>query len=157
MNKVTNIIAAGLGGQGVLKITDILADVIFRAGMDVKKSEVHGMSPRGGSVSSEVRFGDKVNSPMVPAGEGDILVVLDMSQLDVARPVLKADGILITPEDIPAEKVTNPKALNVMLLGALSARLPQFPEELFLAALDNAFPEKLHEANRTMFALGRNN
>ena len=97
MSKITNIIAAGLGGQGVLKITDILADVIFQAGLDVKKSEVHGMSQRGGSVSSEVRFGDKVNSPMVPAGEGDILVVLDESQLEVARPVLKADGIFNGP------------------------------------------------------------
>ena len=156
MSKVTNIIAAGLGGQGVLKITDILADVIFRAGLDVKKSEVHGMSQRGGSVSSEVRFGDKVNSPMVPAGEGDILVVLDISQLEVARPVLKAGGILITPEDVPTDKLSNPKALNVMLLGALSAKLPQFPEELFTAALQKAFPGKLHEANEAMFKLGRN-
>ena len=155
MNKITNIIAAGLGGQGVLKITDILADVIFRAGLDVKKSEVHGMSQRGGSVSSEVRFGSKVNSPMVPTGEGDILVVLDMSQLDVARGVLKENGILITPENVPTDKLTTPKALNVMLLGALSAQLTQFSEELFLAALKAAFPEKLHEANEAMFKLGR--
>ena len=156
MEKITNIIAAGLGGQGVLKITDILADVIFSAGLDVKKSEVHGMSQRGGSVSSEVRFGSKVNSPMVPAGEGDILVVLDSSQLEVARPVLKADGIVITPEDVPTDKLVTPKALNVMLLGALSAKLEQFPEDLFLAALKRAFPEKLHEANEAMFKLGRN-
>ena len=156
MEKITNIIAAGLGGQGVLKITDILADVIFSAGLDVKKSEVHGMSQRGGSVSSEVRFGSKVNSPMVPAGEGDILVVLDSSQLEVARPVLKADGIVITPEDVPTDKLATPKALNVMLLGALSAKLEQFPEDLFIAALKRAFPEKLHEANEAMFKLGRN-
>ena len=156
MSKITNIIAAGLGGQGVLKITDILADVIFQAGLDVKKSEVHGMSQRGGSVSSEVRFGEKINSPMVPAGEGDILVVLDSSQLEVARPVLKADGIVITPEDVPTDKLATPKALNVMLLGALSAKLEQFPEDLFLAALKRAFPEKLHEANEAMFKLGRN-
>ena len=156
MSNITNIIAAGLGGQGVLKITDILADVIFHAGLDVKKSEVHGMSQRGGSVSSEVRFGEKVFSPMVPAGEGDILVVLDNSQLDVARPVLKADGILITPDDVPTDKLVNPKALNVMLLGALSAKLTQFPEELFLTALKKAFPAKLHEANEAMFFAGRN-
>ena len=85
-----------------------------------------------------------------------ILVVLDMSQLEVARPVLKKDGILITPEDVPADKLSSPKALNVMLLGALSAKLPQFPEALFLAALKKAFPEKLHEANEAMFKLGRN-
>ena len=153
---VTNVIVAGLGGQGVLKVTDILSEALFRCGYDIKKSEVHGMSQRGGSVSSEVRFGAKVNSPMIPAGEGDILVVLDISQLEVARPVLKADGILITPEDVPTDKLSNPKALNVMLLGALSAKLPEFPEELFIAALQKAFPEKLHEANEAMFKLGRN-
>lgn len=155
MSKVVNIVAAGLGGQGVLKVTDILADVLFSAGYDVKKSEVHGMSQRGGSVSSEVRFGEKVNSPMIPAGEGDMLVVLDISQLEVARPVLKKDGILITPEDVPVDKLSSPKALNVMLLGALSAKLPQLDEKLFLTALEKAFPEKLHAANKEMFLLGR--
>ena len=155
MSEVKNIIAAGLGGQGVLKVTDILADVIFRAGLDVKKSEVHGMSQRGGSVSSEVRYGRKVNSPMVPTGEGDILVVLDSTQLDVVRPSIKEDAVIITPEEIPVDKLTNPKALNVMLLGALSAHLTEFSEELFLAALESAFPEKLHAANEEMFKLGR--
>ena len=67
MNKVTNIVLAGLGGQGVLKGTDILADVALRAGYDVKKSEIKGMSQRGGSVTGDVRFGDAVFSPMVPA------------------------------------------------------------------------------------------
>ena len=108
MSEVKNIIAAGLGGQGVLKITDILADVIFHAGLDVKKSEVHGMSQRGGSVSSEVRFGEKVNSPMVPAGEGDILAVLDITQRDVVIPVMKKDAVIITPEDIPVDKLCTP-------------------------------------------------
>ena len=55
MDKVTNIVLGGLGGQGVLTASDILADVVFRAGYDVKKSELHGMSQRGGSVSSDVR------------------------------------------------------------------------------------------------------
>ena len=155
MSEVKNIIAAGLGGQGVLKITDILADVIFHAGLDVKKSEVHGMSQRGGSVSSEVRFGEKVNSPMVPASEGDILVVLDITQRDVVIPVMKKDAVIITPEDIPTDKLSTPKALNVMLLGALSAKLPQFSEALFLDALKRAFPEKLHAANEEMFKIGR--
>ena len=157
MSEVMNIIAAGFGGQGVLKVTDILADVIFRAGYDVKKSEVHGMSQRGGSVSSEVRFGKKVNSPMVPAGEGDILVVLDITQLEVVRPSLKPDAVIITPEDVPTEKLSSPKALNVMLLGALSAKLPQFDQALFLEALKRAFPEKLHAANEEMFMIGRQN
>ena len=157
MEKVINVTAAGLGGQGVLKITDILAEMLFEAGYDVKKSEVHGMSQRGGSVSSEVRFGKKVNSPMVPAGEGDILVVLDITQLEVVRPSLKPDAVIITPEDVPTEKLSSPKALNVMLLGALSAKLPQFDQALFLEALKRAFPEKLHAANEEMFLIGRQN
>ena len=66
--KVMNIVIAGLGGQGVLTCSDIVADVAFHAGLDVKKSELHGMSQRGGSVSSDVRFGPQVFSPMVPAG-----------------------------------------------------------------------------------------
>ncbi|MBQ4314500.1 MAG: 2-oxoacid:acceptor oxidoreductase family protein, partial [Lentisphaeria bacterium] len=100
---VTNIVVAGLGGQGVLKVTDILAEVVFRSGCDVKKSEVHGMSQRGGSVSSEVRYGDKVASPMVPAGEADFLVVIDPTQVEVVKGKLKENGILITPEDIPVD------------------------------------------------------
>ena len=75
-NKVTNIVVAGLGGQGVLTATDIVADVAVSAGLDVKKSELHGMSQRGGSVSSDVRFGKQVFSPMVPEGEADYLVVI---------------------------------------------------------------------------------
>ena len=55
---VVNVVVAGLGGQGVLKASDILADVAFRAGLDVKKTEIHGMSQRGGSVTCDVRFGD---------------------------------------------------------------------------------------------------
>jgi len=73
-SKVTNIVIAGLGGQGVLTCSDIVADVAFHTALDVKKSELHGMSQRGGSVSSDVRYGAQVFSPMVPPGEGDFLV-----------------------------------------------------------------------------------
>ena len=155
-NKVFNVIVSGLGGQGVLKVTDILAAALFECGFDVKKSEVHGMSQRGGSVSSEVRFGEKINSPMVPAGEADVLVVLDETQVEVALPVLKADGKLITPANIPLDQLKNPKALNTMLLGALSAQLPQLPEAAFVEAINHAFPEKLRALNIEMFQLGRN-
>ena len=154
--QVTNIVVSGLGGQGVLKITDILSEVLFNQGYDVKKSEVHGMSQRGGSVSSEVRFGEKINSPMVPAGEADVLVVLDETQVEVALPVLKADGKLITPANIPLDQLKNPKALNTMLLGALSAQLPQLPVAAFVEAINHAFPEKLRALNIEMFQLGRN-
>ena len=57
-NTVVNVVVAGLGGQGVVKASDVLADAAFRCGLDVKKSEIHGMSQRGGSVASDVRFGE---------------------------------------------------------------------------------------------------
>ena len=150
----TNIIVSGLGGQGVLKITDILAEALFESGFDVKKSEVHGMSQRGGSVSSEVRFGGKVASPMVPAGECDILAVIDPSQLESALVNLRADGILITTDDVPVKELKHPKALNTMVLGALAAHLQVVPKELWRKCVAAAFPEKLRELNLEMFELG---
>ena len=155
MSKIHNVVVAGLGGQGVLKVTDILSEAVFRCGYDVKKSEVHGMSQRGGSVSSEVRYGECVASPMVPAGEADVLAVLDITQVEVAKGVLKADGVLITPEDLPIDKLQNPKALNTMMLGAIS-KYVDIPVETLLEALKANLPEKLHAMNVEMFDLGRN-
>src|SRR5437763_5059085 len=97
---VVNIVIAGLGGQGVLKASDIVAEAAFRAGFDVKKAEVHGMSQRGGSVASDVRFGAKVHSPMVPAGEADFLVVLAPDQVDANRHQLRSGGSLIKPDAV---------------------------------------------------------
>ncbi len=89
MSRIVNVVLAGIGGQGVIKASDILADAALRAGRDVKKAEVHGMSQRGGSVTSDVRFGtapeDRVLSPMVPRGEADFLVVLAASEVEVTR------------------------------------------------------------------------
>ena len=154
-SSVVNVVVAGLGGQGVLKASGILADTAFRAGLDVKKSEIHGMSQRGGSVSSDVRFGDRVFSPMVPAGEADFLVVLTASQIDVARPVLKADGILIHPGLVDETRLANKRSLNVALLGALARHL-NLAENLWHAAIKAALPEKLHATNLQAFAIGRN-
>ena len=155
MAKTTNITVSGLGGQGVRKVTDILAEVLFRAGYDVKKSEVHGMSQRGGSVSSEVRYGEEVASPMVPEGESDFLIVLEPTQIEVNLHKLKAGGVLITTDDVPTDRLKTPKALNTMMLGALSAKMPDIGEELFLEVLKAFLPEKLHELNIEMFRLGR--
>ena len=155
MQKVVNITVAGLGGQGVLTVTDIIAEVMFRAGFDVKKSEVHGMSQRGGSVSSEVRYGKEVASPMVPEGESDLLIVMEPTQVEVNRHKLKAGGVLITTDDVPMDKLTNPKALNTMMLGALSKHL-ELADESWLAVIKERLPEKLHALNIEMFELGRN-
>ena len=155
MSKTVNIIVAGLGGQGVLKASDIVAEAVFSAGFDVKKSEVHGMSQRGGSVSSEVRYGEDVASPMIPAGETDFLLVLEDTQIEVNKPKLKADGKLITLSDVDAAKLENPKTINIAMLGVLSASLPEIPENCWLNALKKFLPEKHHAVNLTAFALGR--
>src|SRR5512141_2612119 len=122
-SKLTNVVVAGIGGQGVLKASDILADVATRSGLDVKKSEIKGMSQRGGSVSSDVRFGERVFSPMVSPGEADYLLVLEPTQIEPNRHMLKPEGVLITPDAIDATQLANRKSLNVALLGALSAHL----------------------------------
>jgi indolepyruvate ferredoxin oxidoreductase beta subunit len=154
MRAVTNIVIAGLGGQGVLTASDIVADVALHAGFDVKKSELHGMSQRGGSVASDVRFGREVFSPMVPAGEADFLVVVEPDQLSVNAAALSPSGIIVEPSQFPAEKLRNKKTLNVALLGALSRHL-DFPEEAWIAALKRRLPDKLVEVNLEAFALGR--
>ncbi|HEX7500193.1 MAG TPA: 2-oxoacid:acceptor oxidoreductase family protein [Polyangia bacterium] len=153
-SRTTNVVIAGLGGQGVLKASDILSGAVFRAGFDVKKSEIHGMSQRGGSVSSDVRFGAKVFSPMVPAGQADYLVVLAPSQIEVARPMLKAGGVLIEPGAVDESRLTNQKSLNVALLGALARHL-DLADNLWHAAIQAALPEKLHAANLQAFAIGK--
>ncbi|MCL5743361.1 MAG: indolepyruvate oxidoreductase subunit beta [Acidobacteria bacterium] len=152
---VTNIVIAGLGGQGVLKASDILAEAAFRSGLDVKKSEVHGMSQRGGSVTSDVRFGREVLSPMVPPGEADYLVVAEPDQLETNRWQLRAGGVLISPELIDEKALRSKKSLNVALLGILSTWL-EIPESEWLAAIRSNLPEKVHEVNFQAFALGRN-
>ena len=153
-DRVTNIIIAGLGGQGVLKAAGIVADVAFRSGFDVKQSELHGMSQRGGSVSSDVRFGREVFSPMVPTGEADYLVVVAPDQVEVNRHQLRSGGLLIAPDAVDATKLTNKKSFNVALLGVLSRHLA-LAETAWIAAIRATFPENLHAANFQAFALGR--
>ena len=80
---VFNILISGVGGQGVLLTSKIIAEAALRSGLDVKQSEVHGMAQRGGSVLSQVRFGDKVFSPIVGEGEADLLIGFE--PLETAR------------------------------------------------------------------------
>jgi indolepyruvate ferredoxin oxidoreductase beta subunit len=152
--RVTSVILAGLGGQGVIKASDILADAAVRAGYDVKKAEVHGMSQRGGSVTSDVRFGARVLSPMIPRGEADFLVVLAPSEVEVTRPLLRPGGLLLAPEFVPEAELANKRCLNVALLGALSASL-DIPAATFLEAVKAALAERLHAVNEQAFELGR--
>ncbi len=93
--KTVNILICGVGGQGVLLAGDIIAETAIAAGFDAKKSEVHGMAQRGGSVVSHVRYGDRVNSPLIREGEAD--VILSFEEMETARYLsfLKPGGAVI--------------------------------------------------------------
>ena len=83
MGKTVNVSLVGVGGQGIILTADILAKAAALSGADVKKSEIHGMAQRGGSVISQVRFGDSVASPIIQEGTSDVLVSFD--KLEAAR------------------------------------------------------------------------
>lgn len=107
MNKV-DFLFAGVGGQGTLLASNIVAEVGMQAGYDVKKSEVHGMAQRGGSVTSHVRWGREVHSPLVGRGEVDFYVAFE--KLEALRYVeqLKSGGIaLINDHGIPPVSVSS--------------------------------------------------
>lgn len=152
--KVVNVKFAGLGGQGILTCTDILGRVVFDMGLDVKKAEVHGMSQRGGAITSDIRYGEKVLSPMIPTGCADYLVVLSEDQIEANIHQLKDDGILVKPSDFEVNQLGNKKALNVALLGALS-RYVEFEVDQWMEVIRRQFPERLVEANEKAFLLGR--
>lgn len=103
MDKVTNILIVGVGGQGTLLASKVIGRWAMNAGYDVKVSEVHGMSQRGGSVVTYVRFGPKVFSPLIEKGQAD--VVLAFEKLEALRwaPYLNEDGMVIvnTQEIMP--------------------------------------------------------
>ncbi len=153
-NPVVNVVFAGLGGQGVLKASDILAEAAFLAGLDVKKAEVHGMSQRGGSVTSDVRFGPQVLSPMVPPGEADFLVVLADDEVESNRCRLREGGLLLTAAMIDAATLPSRRSLNVAVLGLLSRRLA-IGLLHWQQAIRRNFKPELHESNLAAFALGR--
>ena len=83
MKETRNILLCGVGGQGILLASEIISSALVKAGFDVKQSEVHGMAQRGGSVLSQVRFGEKVFSPIVNEGEADLLIGFE--PLETAR------------------------------------------------------------------------
>jgi indolepyruvate ferredoxin oxidoreductase beta subunit len=95
MGNTKSILLAGVGGQGILKASDILCQVMIEVGLDTKKSEVHGMAQRGGCVTSHVRFGQKVYSPIAKKSEVDFL--LSFEKLETLRyfDFIKQDGTVI--------------------------------------------------------------
>ena len=91
-----NIMIVGVGGQGTLLASKLLGKILLKKGYDVKVSEVHGMSQRGGSVVTYVRYGDKVYSPVIDKGEADFILSFELLEAARWAEFLKADGKIIT-------------------------------------------------------------
>jgi indolepyruvate ferredoxin oxidoreductase beta subunit len=99
-NVPMNILIVGVGGQGVLLASQILSEAALQAGYDVKKSEVHGMSQRGGVVSSHIRFGKKVHSPLIPNGAADVILAFERAEALRWIHELKPGGAMIVNAQI---------------------------------------------------------
>ena len=95
MSQTTNIMIVGVGGQGTLLASKLLGEVLIQKGYDIKVSEVHGMSQRGGSVVTYVRYGEKVSSPVVETGEADMILAFELLEAARYLPYLKRGGTLI--------------------------------------------------------------
>jgi indolepyruvate ferredoxin oxidoreductase beta subunit len=191
-NKVKSLLLAGVGGQGILLASDIICKVMMDKGYDVKKSEVHGMAQRGGCVTSHVRYGKKVYSPL--ARKGDIDMIVSFEKLESLRYLdyLKSGGMVLVndeeiyppsvnlgdadyPKDIYAtiqsqfgqDKVKvipgpelatqsgNRRAVNTVMLGAISRFIPEITPEDWKKVLSEVLPEKIVQANLKAFDLGR--
>jgi len=120
LDKITNIIITGVGGQGVLLASEIISEVAAQVGYDVKKSEIHGMSQRGGNVDSHVRFGEKVYSPTVMRGNCDLILAFEkLEALRIAN-YLKEDGNIIV----------NDQQINPTTVISGAAKYPENIEEI---------------------------
>jgi indolepyruvate ferredoxin oxidoreductase, beta subunit len=106
--KTKSIIFAGVGGQGIILASDLMAEVLFKAGFDVKKAETHGMAQRGGSVVSFLRFGKKVFSPVFGRGEADIVVAFEELEALRVLPLAAKNSVFLINESkiLPMPVVT---------------------------------------------------
>ncbi|MCX7805974.1 MAG: indolepyruvate oxidoreductase subunit beta [Planctomycetota bacterium] len=186
---VTNIFFAGVGGQGIILASDIVAELAFRAGFDVKKNEIHGLSQRGGSVTSQVRYGGKVHTPIIMEGDAHFLVGLEIletlrwahmvrpdghiilnRQRILPAPVVLGDAeypadaaetlseyapTLVVPAFETASEMGDARMANSVLLGALSAFLPDFSPDDWTAVLSEKLKPATLRANLDAFERGR--
>lgn len=122
MNKVTNILIVGVGGQGTILASKVLGRVAQDFGKEVKVSEIHGMSQRGGSVVTQVRFGDKVYSPVISVGTADIILAFEKLEALRWLPYLAPNGVIIVndQEIDPMPVITGQAEYPEDVYGALS-------------------------------------
>jgi indolepyruvate ferredoxin oxidoreductase, beta subunit len=155
-NKVYSITFGGIGGQGVLKASEICGWAALYAGYHIKKSEVHGMAQRGGSVESHLRFGKKVYSPLISQGGADFLVSFHHDEHARLKTFLKKGGVdLVSVLDKVQEAIDNPRCLNTCLVGVLSTQLSSISEDCWMRAIETVFKKSVVAENKKVFQTGR--
>jgi len=135
--KTMNVSLVGVGGQGILLTSDILAKTAALAGLDVKKSEIHGMAQRGGSVISQVRFGEKVFSPIITDGTSDLLVSFERLEALRWRHLLAA-GAKVLINDMNMTPVTVSSGQQPAVTDLDERLKTEYPGALFIDAMEIA-------------------
>ena len=127
MSAILNVSLVGVGGQGILLAGEILCKMALHAGKDVKKSEVHGMAQRGGSVVGQVRIGDRVHSPLIATGESDFLVAFEKVEALRFAHELRSGGVaVVNDQEIrPVTVTSGPSEWPSDLDGRLHAAFPR--------------------------------
>ena len=127
MQDVINILIVGVGGQGVLLASEVLSAVAMEAGYDTKKSEVHGMAQRGGVVSSHVRMGEKVYSPLIKEGHADVILAFEQAEAMRWVHFLKKDGTIIINDYRLVPPIASMKGFDYPNdpVGSVKKRVPQ--------------------------------
>ena len=131
MDKVFNLLIVGVGGQGTILASNIVTQAAMNAGLDAKKSEIHGMSQRGGAVFSHVRFGKKVYSPVIAKGNVDVLISLEEMETLRWTEFLNKDSQLIVLNNriLPANTAEYPQGLTDKIKSQLNNVVSIDPEE----------------------------
>jgi len=124
MSAIKNILFSGVGGQGILLASELTAAALLQVGYDVKKSEVHGMAQRGGSVTAQLRYGERVYSPLIDPGTADIQMAFEMMEAVRYLPYLNGDSTVIvnTQKILPPSVATGQAVYPENVLDELEKR-----------------------------------
>ena len=134
MNKTSNLLLCGVGGQGILLASEILSAVLMKAGFDVKQSEVHGMAQRGGSVIAHLRYGEKVYSPLIELGTADFAVSFELLESLRYLPYLNRESKVVVniQQILPSPVATGTDTYPSDIIGTLKGMgLQVFPLDAF--------------------------
>ena len=180
-----DIIITGVGGQGIITLISLIDEAAFVEGYDVKSSELHGLSQRGGSVEAHIRMGEKIQSPLVGNGKANLIMSLELleglretakagkntkflinkyslafqgglSQEEILKNLPKENIYLVPASDICKEKLQKEIVSSVYLLGyGVYNKIIPIKPESVLKAIENTIPEKYRELNINAFNLAK--